>query len=79
MAIWDRILKSIGKRGFKVRMENEYPGRTLATVDGEDLSIRLREKVQRFRAKIDRSRGLTLLLVENCLASDRRGVLLSVL
>src|SRR5262249_8797307 len=47
MSIWDRLLKAVEASGFKVRMEREYPGRTIVTVDGEELSIRLREKVSR--------------------------------
>lgn len=47
MAIWDQLLKALKTNRFKIRMQNEYPGRTIVTVDGEDMSIRLREKVQR--------------------------------
>ncbi|HTU22443.1 MAG TPA: hypothetical protein VMG10_30665 [Gemmataceae bacterium] len=47
MAIWDRLLKAVEASGFKVRMEREYPGRTIVTVDDEELSVRLREKVSR--------------------------------
>ena len=47
MAIWDRLLKAVEASGFKVRMEREYPGRTVVTVDGEELPVRLREKVSR--------------------------------
>ena len=46
MLIWDRILKAIEGK-FKVRMEKEPPCRTIVTVDGEELSIGLKEKLNR--------------------------------
>lgn len=47
MSIWDRLLKAMESSGFKVRKTKEYPARTVVTVDGEPLSIRLREIVSR--------------------------------
>lgn len=47
MSIWDEILTSIEKKGYKVRLGNAYPFRTVITVDGEDLCIRVREKIIR--------------------------------
>ncbi len=46
MLIWDLILKAIEGK-FKVRMEKEPPCRTIVTVDGEELSIGLKEKTAR--------------------------------
>jgi hypothetical protein len=45
--IMDRILKSAESCGFKVRMEKEPPCRTVVIVDGEELSIVLKEKTNR--------------------------------
>lgn len=45
--IWDRLLKAVEAGGFTVRMERDYPGRTIVTVDGEELSLRMREKMSR--------------------------------
>lgn len=47
MLIWDRVLKAVGASGFKARMEGEYSARTIVTVDGLKLSLRLREKLSR--------------------------------
>jgi hypothetical protein len=47
MLIWDRILKTAEQGRFKARMEKEPPCRTIVTVDGEELSIGLKEKTHR--------------------------------
>jgi hypothetical protein len=47
MLVWDRLLKAVEASGFEVRMTKEYPARTIVTVDGEPLSIRVREVVSR--------------------------------
>jgi hypothetical protein len=47
MLIWDRILKAAQARRFKVRMEKEPPCRTIVIVDGEELSVSIKEKTTR--------------------------------
>ncbi|MEI7685087.1 MAG: SEC-C domain-containing protein [Planctomycetota bacterium] len=47
MHIWDRILKAVEASRFKIRMEKESPCRTIVTVDGEELSIGIKEKLAR--------------------------------
>ncbi len=46
MLIWDRILKAIKGR-FRVRMAKEQPWRTLITLDDQEFSINIKEKVKR--------------------------------
>jgi hypothetical protein len=47
MLIWDNILKEIESAGHKRRITKEEPCQTLVTVDGEELSIGLKEKTTR--------------------------------
>lgn len=47
MLIWDQLLKSVDAQGCKFRSEDKYPFRTIVTVEGEPLSIVLREKTCR--------------------------------
>lgn len=51
MLIWDRILKAVEASKFKIRMEKEAPCRTIVRVDGEELSISLKEKSARSEHK----------------------------
>jgi hypothetical protein len=51
MLIWDRILKAVEASKLKIRMENEAPCRTIVTVDGEELSVSLKEKSARSEHK----------------------------
>jgi len=45
--VWDRMLKAIEAGRFPERLTAEPPYRTVVTVDGEDVSIALREKTTR--------------------------------
>lgn len=47
MLIWDRLLRTMESNGLEVKLTTAYPARTIVTVDGEPLSIRLRERVSR--------------------------------
>lgn len=63
MSIWNRILKAVEGR-FKLRMESEYPCRTMVLVDGLELSIGVREKLIRREhvptpEEAERARGFT--------------------
>lgn len=65
MAIWDRLLKAVEASGFNVRMEQKHPGRTIITVDGENLCVRVREKTTRSKhiptpAELERMERLNL-------------------
>lgn len=47
MMIWDQLLNVIEAKAFKFRTEEKFPFRTIVTVEGEPLSIVLREKTRR--------------------------------